>query len=70
MRGLDLTVDRGQIVAFLGPNGAGKTTALDMVLGLTEPSAGTVLVYGEHPAGPSPPAGCRPCSRPADCSAT
>ncbi|TYL55205.1 ABC transporter ATP-binding protein [Nocardioides sp. BGMRC 2183] len=49
VRGVDLTVDRGQIVAFLGPNGAGKTTTLDMVLGLTEPTSGTALVYGDRP---------------------
>ncbi|GAA1388890.1 ABC transporter ATP-binding protein [Luteococcus peritonei] len=44
--GLDLVVRSGEIVAFLGPNGAGKTTTLDMVLGLTEPSAGSVRVLG------------------------
>ncbi|WP_147919123.1 ABC transporter ATP-binding protein [Ruania zhangjianzhongii] len=46
---IDLEVPRGQIMAFLGPNGAGKTTALDMVLGLTEPTAGTVQVNGLPP---------------------
>ena len=46
---IDLEVPRGQIMAFLGPNGAGKTTALDMVLGLTEPTSGTVQVNGEAP---------------------
>ncbi|HIZ34302.1 MAG TPA: ABC transporter ATP-binding protein [Candidatus Ruania gallistercoris] len=49
VNGIDLDVPRGQIMAFLGPNGAGKTTALDMVLGLTEPTAGTVLVHGQPP---------------------
>lgn len=47
--GLDLTVERGEIVAFLGPNGAGKTTTLDMVLGLTEPTAGSIEVFGLPP---------------------
>ena len=47
--GIDLRVEPGEIVAFLGPNGAGKTTTLDMVLGLTSPTAGTVLVGGETP---------------------
>lgn len=46
---IDLEVPRGQIMAFLGPNGAGKTTALDMVLGLTEPTSGTVQVNGQPP---------------------
>ena len=44
--GVDLTVRRGEVVALLGPNGAGKTTTLDMVLGLTVPSAGSVTVLG------------------------
>jgi len=48
--GLDLTVRRGEIVALLGPNGAGKTTTLDMLLGLTDPSSGTLSVFGEAPA--------------------
>ncbi|GAB2600845.1 ABC transporter ATP-binding protein [Pseudactinotalea suaedae] len=47
VRGIDLTIGRGEIVAFLGPNGAGKTTTLDMALGLTEPTSGTVRVYGQ-----------------------
>jgi len=46
---IDLEVPSGQIMAFLGPNGAGKTTALDMVLGLTEPTTGTVSVHGQRP---------------------
>ena len=46
---VDLTVAPGEIVAFLGPNGAGKTTTVDMLLGLTAPSAGTVEVYGVSP---------------------
>ena len=45
--GIDLTVLPGEVVAFLGPNGAGKTTTLDMVLGLTAPTTGTVAVFGE-----------------------
>ena len=47
--GIDLDVGAGEIVAFLGPNGAGKTTTLDMVLGLTRPTAGTVEVLGSTP---------------------
>ena len=47
--GIDLTVQRGEIVAFLGPNGAGKTTSIDMMLGLAEPSSGTVQVLGRDP---------------------
>jgi ABC-2 type transport system ATP-binding protein len=50
VRGLDLTVHPGEVVAFLGPNGAGKTTTIDMMLGLSRPSSGTVEVYGMPPA--------------------
>ncbi|GGB41217.1 ABC transporter ATP-binding protein [Flexivirga endophytica] len=49
VRGLDLTVAQGEIVAFLGPNGAGKTTTIDMMLGLSMPSAGTARVFGMDP---------------------
>jgi ABC-2 type transport system ATP-binding protein len=44
--GLDLEVRPGEIVAFLGPNGAGKTTTIDMVLGLSVPTSGTIEVFG------------------------
>ncbi len=49
VRGIDLRIEPGEIVAFLGPNGAGKTTTIDMMLGLSVPSAGTVSVYGRTP---------------------
>lgn len=47
--GVTLRIRRGEIVALLGPNGAGKTSALDMLLGLAEPSGGSVSVFGEKP---------------------
>ncbi|MDX3906921.1 MAG: ABC transporter ATP-binding protein [Pigmentiphaga sp.] len=46
LKGLDLTIRRGEIFALLGPNGAGKTTLISIVCGLSRPSAGTVLVDG------------------------
>ncbi len=46
---LDLTIYPGEIFGFLGPNGAGKTTTLLMMLGLTEPTSGTVRVMGLDP---------------------
>ena len=49
VRGIDLCVGSGEVVALLGPNGAGKTTALDMALGLTEPTDGRVAVFGDRP---------------------
>jgi ABC-2 type transport system ATP-binding protein len=47
--GLDLTVRPGEIVAFLGPNGAGKTSTIDILLGLSRPTAGEVKVFGLDP---------------------
>jgi ABC-2 type transport system ATP-binding protein len=49
VRGIDVTIARGETVALLGPNGAGKTTTIDMLLGLTRPDAGTVGVFGRTP---------------------
>jgi ABC-2 type transport system ATP-binding protein len=49
VRGVDLTVHAGEVVALLGPNGAGKSTTIDMLLGLQEPDAGTVQVLGGAP---------------------
>ncbi len=49
VRGIDLTIRPGEIVAFLGPNGAGKTTTIDMALGLSRPDSGTARVYGMEP---------------------
>jgi ABC-2 type transport system ATP-binding protein len=46
--GVDLTVPRGSAFGFLGPNGAGKTTLIRMLLGLTQPSAGSIRLLG-HP---------------------
>jgi ABC-2 type transport system ATP-binding protein len=49
VRGIDLCVPAGQMVAFLGPNGAGKTTTIDMILGLSRPTVGSVEIYGTTP---------------------
>jgi ABC-2 type transport system ATP-binding protein len=46
---IDLEVGAGEIVGILGPNGSGKTTTILMLLGLTEPSAGTAEVAGFDP---------------------
>jgi len=46
---LDLRVARGEIFGFLGPNGAGKTTTILMLLGLSEPTAGSARVCGFDP---------------------
>ncbi|MDA3628229.1 ATP-binding cassette domain-containing protein [Saccharopolyspora sp. WRP15-2] len=46
VRGLDLDVEPGQLVAFLGPNGAGKSTSLRMLTTLLPPTSGTATVAG------------------------
>ena len=49
VRGVDLTVRRGELFALLGTNGAGKTSLLEVVEGIAPPSAGTVRVLGHDP---------------------
>lgn len=48
--GLDLAVRHGEVFGLLGPNGAGKTTTILMLLGLTEPTAGSARVLEHDPA--------------------
>jgi ABC-2 type transport system ATP-binding protein len=43
---LSFSVRRGEIFGLLGPNGAGKTTTIQLLLGLTTPTAGTIWVFG------------------------
>jgi ABC-2 type transport system ATP-binding protein len=49
VRSIDLSVAAGETVALLGPNGAGKSTTVDMLLGLSEPDAGSVAIFGRSP---------------------
>jgi len=44
---LNLRVEKGEIYGFLGPNGAGKTTTIMMLLGILEPTEGTVRLFGK-----------------------
>jgi ABC-2 type transport system ATP-binding protein len=44
--GVDLRIPRGSAFGYLGPNGAGKTTLIRMLLGLTEPSSGSMSLLG------------------------
>jgi len=46
VRGVNLDIESGEIVGLLGPNGAGKTTTFSMVVGLTPPDSGRVLLDG------------------------
>jgi ABC-2 type transport system ATP-binding protein len=46
LKGVDLTINQGEIFALLGPNGAGKTTLIGIVCGIVNPTSGTVLADG------------------------
>ncbi|HVB45512.1 MAG TPA: alpha/beta fold hydrolase [Streptosporangiaceae bacterium] len=52
--GLDLRVERGQILGLLGPNGAGKTTTLRALMGLIRPDSGTITIFGRQVSAGSP----------------
>jgi ABC-2 type transport system ATP-binding protein len=45
--GISFSVPKGKVVGFLGPNGAGKTTTIQMLLGITERSGGSIKYFGE-----------------------
>jgi putative ABC transport system ATP-binding protein len=48
LRGVDLTIERGDMVAIVGPSGSGKSTIMNMITGIDRPSAGTVTVDGQR----------------------
>lgn len=47
--GLDLGISKGEVFGLLGPNGSGKSTTIKMILGLLDPTAGEVSVFGMSP---------------------
>jgi ABC-2 type transport system ATP-binding protein len=49
VKGVDLRIERGELIGFLGPNGAGKTTTLKMLSGILFPTSGQSLVLGYVP---------------------
>lgn len=53
LRGVDLDIHRGEVLALLGPNGAGKSTATEILEGHRRRTSGDVLVLGEDPQRPS-----------------
>ena len=46
LRGVNMTVEDGDVFGFLGPNGAGKTTTIDIILDFVRPTAGAATVLG------------------------
>ena len=48
LRGIDLQIGSGELVAVVGPSGSGKTTVLNLIAGIDRPSAGTVTVDGRR----------------------
>ncbi|HEY8303359.1 MAG TPA: ATP-binding cassette domain-containing protein, partial [Solirubrobacteraceae bacterium] len=46
VRGIDITVARGEVFGLLGPNGAGKTTTVEILEGLRTPDGGQAIVLG------------------------
>ena len=50
LRGLDLSMERGQLLGLIGPNGAGKSTLLRTLVGLVQRTSGDVQLFGLDPA--------------------
>ncbi len=50
LKGLDLTLSKGQICGLLGPNGSGKSTLLKSVVGLIKPDNGFIEIFGKSPS--------------------
>ncbi|MGH2794486.1 MAG: ABC transporter ATP-binding protein, partial [Actinomycetota bacterium] len=51
LRGVDMTIGRGEFVAVMGPSGCGKSTLLNLIAGLETPTDGEIAVAGESLAG-------------------
>jgi len=51
IKGISLTINSGEMVAFIGPSGGGKSTLIDLILGLLEPKEGLILIRGTKPKG-------------------
>ena len=49
VKGLSLSVGRGEVFGLLGPNGSGKSTTIKMLLGLLSPTSGSISLFGRSP---------------------
>jgi lipooligosaccharide transport system ATP-binding protein len=49
VKGIDVTIDRGESFGFLGPNGAGKTSTMRMISAVSQPTGGTISIFGLDP---------------------
>ncbi|MCK5749849.1 MAG: ATP-binding cassette domain-containing protein, partial [Oricola sp.] len=47
LKGVSMTIEKGEIIALLGPNGAGKTTMISIICGISQATSGTVTVEGD-----------------------
>ena len=52
LKGIDLTVNRGEIFVIMGPSGSGKSVLLKHIIGLETPDEGEILIEGESIASP------------------
>jgi ABC-2 type transport system ATP-binding protein len=50
VKGIDLTLKKGEIVGLLGPNGSGKSTTMKMIVGILKPDSGTIYIKGQDEA--------------------
>src|SRR6202023_4415361 len=48
LRGVDLAIAKGEMVAVTGPSGSGKTTIINLIAGIDRPTAGTVTLHGSR----------------------
>jgi lipooligosaccharide transport system ATP-binding protein len=49
VKGIDVTIDRGESFGFLGPNGAGKTSTMRMISAVSQPTSGEISIFGLDP---------------------
>ena len=53
LKGIDLSLDRGEFCVLLGPSGSGKSTLLNIIGGIDTPDSGDIVIDGEHMSGMS-----------------